>query len=314
MKRVVVVLGGGGVKGLAHVGAWKAIQEAGIRPAEIVGTSIGAFVGAAVAGGHEWAELAPRALSMVKQDIVVMNRWALLLNGIRQTSLFTATNFQAYIAKILPVTEWSKLTIPLGINAVDLETGETVWFGAGGRTDAALADAVYASCALPVFYPPARIAGGLFVDGGVLDTLPIHRAAERGAELIIAIDATASLDPDAEAAVEKGLVAIHHRVFEIVSRDLRHRRLAEWDGPEMIYVRPKLDGYTTFQFDATQYFLEEGYRATRRALAAAGYPPLSGRGEVEGDGESGADAEPPGEARAEAELDDRGRTGTDPAA
>ena len=264
--KTIVVLGGGGVKGLAHVGAWKALMECGIEVSEIVGTSIGGFVGAAVSGGHGWTELAPRALALVKKDLVTLNRWALLLNGIRQPSVFMGATLRAFIEDVLPVTEWSDLRIPLGLNTVGLESGEMVWFGAGGRTDVPLVDAVYASCALPMFYPPLEAGGEHFVDGGVLDTVPISRARERGADLVIAVDATSGGARDPGDVVSKGMVAIHHRVLDIVGAAHREEQLARWDGPRLVYVRPRLDGYSTFEFARTQYFLEEGYRATREAL------------------------------------------------
>jgi NTE family protein len=269
MERVILVLGGGGMKGLAHVGAWKAVQEAGIEVAEIVGTSIGALVGACIAGGATWAELVSHALALKKRDIVALNYSALLLNGIRQPSIFRAEPFQEYIRSVLPAERFEALHIPLGVNAVDLETGRTEWFGAGGRNDVALADAVYASCALPLFYPPAEIEGRYFVDGGVGDSLAIQRAAERGADLIIAVDVGAGETKDSLDTVSKGMIAIHHRVYDILSYARRQSQLESWDGPPLVYVRPNLDGYSTFDFNRTQYFLEEGYRATRRALADA---------------------------------------------
>lgn len=269
MERVILVLGGGGMKGLAHVGAWKAAEEAGIEVAEIVGTSIGALVGACIAGGATWAELVSHALALKKRDIVALNYSALLLNGIRQPSIFRAEPFQEYIRSVLPVERFDDLRIPLAVNAVDLETGRTEWFGAGGRSDVALADAVYASCALPVFYPPAEIGGRHFVDGGVGDSLAIRRAAERGAELIIAVDVGAGETKDSLDTISKGMIAIHHRVYDILTYARRRSQLDSWEGPPLVYVRPNLDGYSTFDFSRTQYFLEEGYRATRRALADA---------------------------------------------
>src|SRR5690348_13165987 len=87
-SRIWAVLGGGGLKGLAHVGAWQAIEEAGLRVSGIVGTSIGALIGALVAGGMRWKDLVPLAFALRKQDIVRINRRAVLINGIRQESLF----------------------------------------------------------------------------------------------------------------------------------------------------------------------------------------------------------------------------------
>lgn len=272
--RVVLVLGGGGVKGIAHAGVWRALVEAGIEVAEIVGTSIGALVGACIAGGASVEELATQARALEKQDIVDINRWALLPAGLRQQAIFRGVALRAYIERVLPVQEWSELRIPLSINAVDLESGYMVWFGAGARTDIPLADAVYASSALPVFYPPAEVEGMHLVDGGIIDTLAITRGADRRADRIIAVNASAGRRKDAADTVEKGMIAIHHRVVDIMAYAHREVVADTWMGTPVTYVRPNLDGYSTFDFDAVDYFLEEGYRATRRVLeeelAAAG--------------------------------------------
>jgi len=264
--RTILVLGGGGVKGLTHVGAWRALQDAGVVVSEIVGVSIGALVGACVAGGQGAPELAAAALALKKPDIVLLNRWTLLLNGIRQSSVFQDTALYSYIESVLPVPTFTELNLPLSMNAVNLETGDMVWFGTDAREDLPLAQAVYASCALPVFYPPAEIDGDYYVDGGVVDPLPIERAAERGAELIIAIDAGAGKTRDSLDTVQKGLVAIHHRVIEIMGWQRKQELLDNWTGPRLIYVRPRLDGFSTFDFAQNAYFLQEGYRATSEAL------------------------------------------------
>ena len=162
------------------------------------------------------------------------------------------------------------------MNVVDLATGETEWFGAGGRTDVSLADAVYASCALPVFYPPAQIDGRYYVDGGVLDSLPVTRALEdNSTDRILAIDVGAGPVADPTDTVSKGMVAIHQRVMQIVGHARRQEQLALLEAEQRItYVRPDLGGYNTFDFNNTEYFLAEGYRATRLAL---------GMGEAEDD-------------------------------
>ncbi len=254
---------------MTHAGAWRAIREAGIPVSEIVGTSIGALVGACIAAGQGWNELSEAAVALKKPDIVLLNRWALLLNGIRQPSIFQREPLLHYIESLLPVKRFAELGMPLGINAVDLESGDMEWFGAGGRTDLPLSHAVYASCALPLFYPPAEIGDSYYVDGGIVDPLPIGRAAERGAELIIAVDAGAGKVRDSEDAVQNGIVAIHHRVVEIMGWTRKRDMLEHWNGPRLIYIRPRLDGFSTFDFGQTNFFLEEGYRATAAALRDA---------------------------------------------
>ncbi len=265
--RVVVVLGGGGVKGLAHVGAWRAIAEAGLEVEAVVGTSIGALVGAAIAGGMEQAELERRALGLTKSDIVGLNRWALLLNGIRQQSVFQEEPFRGYIESVLPVGSFEELSLPLEVNATDLESGREEWFGARGRGDVPLAEAVYASGALPLFYPPARIGDRYYVDGGVADSLPVTRAAERGPEAIVAIDVGAGGTKDSMDTVSKGMVAIHHRVYDVMNYERKRRLLGGWRGVPLLYVRPRLDRYSTFDFEHAAQFVEEGYRETVSALA-----------------------------------------------
>ena len=102
-----------------------------------------------------------------------------------------------------------------------------------------------------------------------MDPLPIHRAADRGADLIIAIDAGAGKVRDSLDTVQNGLVAIHHRVMEIVGWQRKQEMLANWKTPRLVYVRPNLDGFSTFDFGQTSFFLEQGYRATAEALQSA---------------------------------------------
>jgi NTE family protein len=266
-ERVVLVLGGGGMKGLAHVGAWRAIADAGQHVSAVVGTSIGALVGACICAGVDHERLALLARALQKSDIVTLNRWAALFNGIRQPSVFRGDVFRRYLETVTPVETFAELKMPLSMNAVDLQTGEQVWFGAGGREDVPLIDAIYASCALPVFYPPAEIDGRYYVDGGVSDALPMAFAAELGADRIIAVDVAAGLVQDGPETVSKGMVAIHQRVMQIMGYERKTAALAAWSGPELVYVRPELDTYQTFDFANTEYFLAEGYRATLEALS-----------------------------------------------
>ena len=266
MEKVILVLGGGGVKGLAHVGAWRAIQEAGIEVSEIVGTSIGGLVGAGIGGGDTFESLREKALALKRQNLVTVNRWAVLFNGIRQQSVFRGDVFAEYVRSIVPVDSFADLSLPVSMNAMDLGSGEMVWLGAGGDSSVSVSDAVVASCSLPVFYPPVQLAGRWLMDGGVGDNLPIDFAAARGADRIIAIDVGAGNTRDPEAIVNQGMVAIHHRATEMMGYPRKMARLASWDGPPLTYVRPRIDEYSTFEFGNTDFFLEEGFRATVAAL------------------------------------------------
>ena len=262
-------MGGGAVKGLAHIGAWRAIQESGIAVAGIIGTSTGAMIGAAVAGGRSVEEMEAHARTLRRRDIVRLRRRAVFFNGIRTASVFRGDVLLAYVDRFLPKKSWEDLAVPLLVNAVDLATGEMLWFGHRADRGLPLVEAVYASCSLPVLFPPVKAGGRLLVDGGVQEMLPLQRAADMGATRIIAIDVGAGLEPDAHTVVERGLVGVHQRVFTIMAGQKRRDALRSWSGVLLTAVLPDLEGVGGFDFDRADYLLEEGYRATRAALAAS---------------------------------------------
>jgi NTE family protein len=270
--RTILVLGGGGMKGVAHAGAWKAIQEAGIRVDAVVGTSIGSLVGACLAGGWGWRELGEMSLKLTRDDIVSINRRAVLFGGVREEAVFSGDHFRRYLDRNLPLKSFSDVRIPLRINTVSLVTGDTVWFGSGKREDAPVLDAVYSSCAIPIYFPPGRIDGDVLVDGGILDILPLAEARDWGAERIIAIDVGSDLTPPDPGFFDRGMVAIHDRVLGINLSEQRRRLQEEWRGAPLTYVRPRIGHLHSFDFGRTQFFLEEGYRATRQALESADRP------------------------------------------
>lgn len=273
--RTALVLSGGGLKGLAHVGAWRALSEAGIRPDFIVGVSIGAFVGAAIAGGLGTEVLDETARSVRQQDIAVVDRRALLLNGVRRPGLFRNDVFRSYIERVLPWHAFFQLPVPLHVGAVSLSTGRMHWFGMGGspaddsRRGVSVVQAVLASSALPGFYPPLLVDSEFLVDGGVVDAFPIGRAAELGADRIIGVDVTSGPEPvSAEQVVENGMLRVAERVFGIGVRLRLQESLADWDGPPLLHVRPRLAGIGGFDFDHNDEIVAEGYRSMREGLGS----------------------------------------------
>jgi NTE family protein len=261
-----LVFGGGGLKGLAHVGVWRALTEAEVRPAGIVGTSIGALIGVLAASGMSWREMWDRSLALERRDIVQFNRRAAWINGIRQPSVFHGEPLRDFYASVLPERGWDALTLPMLINAVELEDGSTEWFGTGARQDVSLVDAVYASSALPVFYPPFMDGERPLIDGGTAHPLALSRAEAEGATGVIGIDVGSGEKGDVPKILRQGLLGVHQRIFAIMTWRRRRDLLAQWNGVPLLYVRPRLDGFETFDFDNIEYFLEEGYRAMKEAL------------------------------------------------
>ena len=106
----------------------------------------------------------------------------------------------------------------------------------------------------------------MLIDGGALDMLPLGRAAEMGATRIIAIDVGAGRQADARVVVDGGLIAVQQRVFSIMAGQRRREAVRNWTGVPLTYVRPDFDDTDGFDFENRQFFIEEGYRATREAL------------------------------------------------
>jgi NTE family protein len=270
-----LVLGGGGLKGLAHLGAWRVLSEAGFAPAGIVGTSIGALIGACIAGGRSLQEMEADARRLRRTDIARVQRRAVWMYGIRASALYRGDTLKRYLLEVLPPGDWNALQTRFQSNAVELGTGRTEWFGIGARTDVSLVDAIYASAALPVFYPPLPLPGGVYVDGGTEDALPIQRAADLGASGIVAIDVGAGEEVDARHVASRGMLAIHERVFSIMSGRRRRTVVREWEGPPLLYIRPELDGFGTLDFDHVEDFLHIGRDAAMIALRGAPVTPLA---------------------------------------
>ncbi|HEU0052920.1 MAG TPA: patatin-like phospholipase family protein [Longimicrobium sp.] len=268
--RTVLVLGGGGMKGTAHIGAWKALEEAGVRVDAILGCSIGALIGCCLAGGWGWRELATVARALRKDDIVSINRRAVFMGGVREEAVFDGEHYRAYIRRSLPIKSFAEAQIPVRVNAVSLVTGKEVWIGTDRQPEVPVADAVYASCAIPIYFPPLRLNGDYLVDGGVLDVLPVQAALDWGAERVIAVDVGSEITPPADDYFDRGMIAIHDRVLSMNLQEQRKRCLETHSAsPNLLYIRPRIGHLGGWDFDRTQFFLEEGYRAAREALKTA---------------------------------------------
>lgn len=264
--RTVLVLGGGGMKGTAHVGAWKALEEAGIVPDAIVGTSIGALVGCSIAAGMGWRELAEMSLGLTRDDIVSINRRAVFMGGVREEAVFNGDHYREWIRRNLPLERFADACVPVRVNAVSLVRCEEAWFGTGADEAIDPADAVYASCSIPLYFPPLRRDGDVLVDGGILNVLPVDQAFAWGAERVVAIDVGSEIQPPAKDYFDRGMIALHDRVLTMNIAAQRCRNLQAWKDLPVTVVRPRIGHLGTWDFHRTQFFLEEGYRATREAL------------------------------------------------
>ena len=268
--RVVVLLSGGGAKAAAHVGALRALTEAGLAPTQIVGTSMGAVMGACFAAGRGADDILERVAQIGTRGLV-RAPWAPFA-GLWLRSLLRGEPLRDGIAALVPARSFAELRVPLLVTAVDLDSGALVQFGPGGES-ASLVDALWASCALPVFYPPVILGGRRLVDGGLRGVVPFAAATDVPADLVVAVDVGPGFDePAAAAATYPALVSLHNDTTGVLMAALTGAELARWRAdpgrPELVYVRPRVERSATFRVDRAREYAAEGHRATAAALVA----------------------------------------------
>jgi NTE family protein len=171
-----IALGGGAARGWAHIGVLEALRERGIDPQVVSGASIGALVGAALAGGK---------LDALKNWVLELRRLDVLklLDASLGSGVIMGNRVMRAIEEILTDRDIADLDRPFGAVATDLDRGRTVWLREGSTIAA-----VRASCALPGLFPPVRRDGAWLLDGGLVDPVPVTLCRLLGADIVIAVN------------------------------------------------------------------------------------------------------------------------------
>src|SRR5256714_4554242 len=262
--KIALVLGGGGLKGFAHIGVFRALQEMGIEPTVVAGTSIGALIGAAYARGMDVPEMADRARGLKRRDLFRLNRIGMLLERQHSPAIYLEEPLRNVVRSIAGEKRFDQLKRKLLVNTVDISRGTQMVWGLPGLRHVSVADAVYASCALPGFYPPGNIDGRLCVDGGVIDNLPVS-ISSLGMDAVIAVDTGSSdLEPENDIATA-GFASIYMRAASTMMHALQLAPFNGWTRPPMILIRPKVNHIGWFSFSHTDELLEAGYTAAMEA-------------------------------------------------
>ena len=260
-----LVLGGGGMKGLAHVGVLQALLERGHRPTRIIGSSVGALVGAAWAGGMGIAKLREIALSLKRKDVFAVAHADMAFKRMRSPALFRREPLEQLIKRLIGDFTFPQLDPPVVVNTVDLNSGMQVFWGLPGLDDIRVADAIFASCALPGYFPPHEIGGRFYVDGAVVSNVPFAAARALGPELIVAVDVSASSALKADTQ-DEGFAGVFARASELLMQTLLEARVRTWTTPPIYYIQPRVEHVSLFSFDHLREEVEEGHRATLAAL------------------------------------------------
>jgi len=242
-----LALGGGAARGFAHVGVIQVLEEAGIQPELVVGTSAGSLVAALYASGKNSAQLRRVAETMEEAEITdwmmpILNRGAL-----RGEALARYVNSQVGGRLI------EQMKIPLGIVATDLHNGEPVLFRRGNT-----GSAVRASSAVPAVFQPVKIGTREYVDGGLVSPVPVRQAREMGANVVIAVDI--STDPEGSPASDTFQILM--QTFNIMGKSLNTVLLKDAD----VVVKPSLAGVKSADFAARRKSIEAGREAMLKAM------------------------------------------------
>ncbi|HVH10129.1 MAG TPA: patatin-like phospholipase family protein [Gemmatimonadales bacterium] len=273
--RFTLVLGGGGMKGVAHIGVLQALTERGLVPAQIVGSSVGALVGAAWSAGKSLAELRDVAVNLRRKDVFAVAHADMAFKRMQSPALFRREPLDLLIHRLVGDLTFQDLHHPLVVNTVDVNSGMQLFWGLEGLDDVPVKDAVFASCAIPGFLPPREIRGRFYVDGATVDNLPVGTARILGTELILAVDVSASNAFKADTQ-EEGFAAVFARATEIAMQALLEFRLRDWTTPPIYYVHPRVEHISAFDFAHLRELVEEGHRATAAGLDRAAEWPRPG--------------------------------------
>ena len=245
--RIGLALGGGAARGFAHVGVIQVLEEAGLKPDLVVGTSAGSLVATLYASGRNGKQLQQVAESM---DEAAFTDWTLPLFNrgmLRGEALSRYVNAQVGNRLI------EQMPLPLGIVATRLDTGEGVLFQRGDT-----GTAVRASSAVPAVFLPVKISGSDYVDGGLVAPVPVRYARQMGAELVIAVDISAA--PEGNPASDPLQILL--QTFSIMSKSINRGELQLAD----IVVRPALVGMGSADFTGKRQAIAAGRRAMQRLL------------------------------------------------
>ena len=244
--RIGLALGGGAARGFAHIGVIQVLEEAGIHPSLVVGTSAGSLVAAIYASGKTGTQLQKVAETM---EEATFTDWTL---PIFSRGMLRGEALARYVSVQVNGRLIENMPLLLGIVATDLNSGQGVLFQRGDA-----ATAVRASSAVPALFQPVKIAGHEYVDGGLVSPVPVRYARQMGAELIIAVDISSA--PEANAASDT--LQILMQTFSIMSKSINNYELREAD----VVVRPALIGVGSSDFGARRRAIQAG-RVAMQAL------------------------------------------------
>ena len=277
--KLALALGGGGARGLSHLGVLQILDREGIRPDVIVGTSVGSIVGACYALHPDGLEVTRRGLAYLKSDAFSNNpfrkvlfnsedveqgfirSWVMSIKKgyvfsslLRKPSIFDGKKLYDLICDLVPDVTFDETEIPFAVPAIDIRSGEEVLI-----TEGSLRTALLASCSLPGFFPPVEHMGMSLMDAGVISPVPVSACRTFEPKVLVAIDISNQLE-----RVEKiniGLDAIL-RVEAIAGRRINDMELSDAD----VVIQPEVGNKVWSDFSDLDELVAEGLKAGKENI------------------------------------------------
>ena len=245
-RKIGYALGGGGARGLSHIGVLKVLEEHGIYPDAIAGTSIGALVGVLYAGGLKAAEIEEVALQVNWRRMALLVDPTVSLAGFVQGKRVTSL-----LKSILGDLSFPDLKLKFAAVATDIVSGEQVILTSGS-----VIDAVRASFSVPGILTPVRVGGRYLVDGGLVNEVPVGVCRQLGAEYVVGVNVI----PDPSAMLQRprtgGRWARRKKATAATESQMRRSETARQRRPNLVQV-------------LSQSLLIPGYRIAVQDLAGA---------------------------------------------
>lgn len=251
-KNVALVLGSGGARGLAHIGAIEALEERGYTITSIAGCSMGSIIAGMYAAG-QLKEAKKWFLSVDKQLILRM----MDINLLSRNSLVKGRRIIEELKTVVPDRPLEQLNIPCTIVASDMMHTEEVIFRTGS-----LFEAVRASISIPLFFEPVQSGKRLLIDGGILNPLPLHAVERTPDDILVACDISGKDSIPYDRKVTFVSMLDRMSDMQIQQNTLLALRLT----PPDIHAVMRQYAYNTFDFDKAEQIIADGYRIMHEAL------------------------------------------------
>lgn len=243
--KIALVLGAGAAKGFAHIGVLKILEANKVPVHMIVGTSVGSFVGSLYAYGFDAFQMQAIAHSLEREDLIDVT--------LPDNGFVRGERLENYVNKTLRNTPIEKLRIPFYAIATNIQTGEEMIFGTGNT-----GMAVRASCSIPGVFMPQNISGSTYVDGGVVSPMGIDAARKFGADIVIAVDISSSIDSSLpQSTLDTMLQSINIMYTKIA--------LAQLHKADVV-IRPNVGFIGSADFAMRHEAIVEGEKAATSAL------------------------------------------------